>query len=63
MPYKKRSYYKHEEAKARDYSLFVIACEGTKTEPVIHVFLSLITYINIFKNKSVALICHAFVTI
>lgn len=33
MPYKKRSYYKHEEAKARDYSLFVIACEGTKTEP------------------------------
>ncbi len=35
MPYKKRSYYKHEEAKARDYSLFVIACEGTKTEPVI----------------------------
>ena len=22
MPYKKRSYYKHEEAKARDYSLF-----------------------------------------
>lgn len=29
----KRSYYKHEEAKARDYSLFVIACEGTKTEP------------------------------
>ena len=37
MPYKKRSYYKHEEAKARDYSLFVIACEDTKTEPVIHV--------------------------
>lgn len=33
MPYKKRSYYKHEETKARDYSLFVIACEGTKTEP------------------------------
>ena len=33
MPYKRRSYYKHEEAKARDYSLFVIACEGTKTEP------------------------------
>ena len=23
MPYKKRSYYKHEEAKARDYSLFL----------------------------------------
>lgn len=33
MPYKRRSYYKHEEAKARDSSLFVIACEGTKTEP------------------------------
>lgn len=33
MPYKKRNYYKNEEAKARDYSLFVIACEGTKTEP------------------------------
>lgn len=33
MPYKKRTYYKHEEAKARDYSLFVIATEGTKTEP------------------------------
>lgn len=33
MPYKKRLYYKQEEAKARDYSLFVIACEGTKTEP------------------------------
>ena len=30
MLYKKRSYYKNEEAKARDYSLFVIACEGTK---------------------------------
>lgn len=26
MPYKKRNYYKNEEAKARDYSLFVIAC-------------------------------------
>lgn len=23
MPYKKRSYYKHEEAKARDYSLLL----------------------------------------
>ena len=33
MPYKRRSYYRHEEAKARDYSLFVIACKGTKTEP------------------------------
>lgn len=33
MPYKKRNYYKNEEAKAKDYSLFVIVCEGTKTEP------------------------------
>lgn len=33
MAYKKRTYYKHEEAKVRDYGLFVIACEGTKTEP------------------------------
>ncbi len=33
MPYKKRAYYKAEEKKARDYSLFVIVAEGTKTEP------------------------------
>ncbi|MCD8290706.1 MAG: RloB family protein [Prevotella sp.] len=33
MPYKKRTYYKIEEEKARDYSLFVIVTEGTKTEP------------------------------
>ena len=32
MPYKKRLYYKQEEAK-QDYSLFVIACRAPKTEP------------------------------
>lgn len=54
MPYKKRSYYKHEEAKARDYSLFVIACEGTKTEPSYILHRSIISNVSRLESWSIS---------